>query len=542
MLAELKAIRESLQSGIEALIRREVASRQAEEKYRLIAEHTHDWQYWLDPNGNFVYNSPSCQRVSGYEAEAFVSDPALLARIIHPDDRPAYEMHRRLVEQKRLPNETELRLIGPDGACRWVAHACQPVLDAAGNFLGTLVNNRDITHSKQIEKEKRRLAEHLRQVQKMEALSTLAEGIAHDFNNILSAILGHAELSYLNLSQSAQIAEVRASLKEILSAVMRAQELVQQIHCFSGRMTPATRPVELHLLVVGTLNRLRALLPQNIRIVQHIYPESGIVLAEPDMIHQVVMNLCTNAYHAMRDQGGTLTVSLEPVEVDDQLAQSHPDLHPGPYARLTVSDTGCGMGDWLLERIFEPYFSTKEPGEGAGLGLTMVHSIVSGLGGAIAVQSELGHGSTFQVYFPRLDNVEIPHYETAAQAPLGKAHILFVDDEPQIAHLGQKLLEHFGYQVTAFTDSAAALTAFLRQSGSFDLVITDLTMPKMDGIELARELLHIRPDLKIILCTGFSEAVAAEKISDLKIREYLTKPITADNLVKTLRRVLAAKR
>jgi PAS domain S-box-containing protein len=526
---------------ISELKRAEEALRHSETKYRIVADNTYDWEFWLSPEGQFIYSSPSCSRITGFEAKEYLADNDLLTRIIHPDDRLLFKNHTRTSEKKKIPDELEFRVIGADGNTRWIEHICQPVYDIDGTYLGRRGSNRDITNRKKTEAEKLKLENHLRHLQKMEAIATLTDGIAHDFNNILATILGHVELTFLTLTEKTDLDQIRSSLREILHSVMRAQELVRQLLTFSGHLDEEKRPIEVHLIVSGTLNRLRALLPSFIEIRPHIYPDSGIVLAHPSQIHQVVMNLCTNAFHAMRDQGGILGVTLAAVDVDVDLAKTHPSLHEGPYIRLKVTDTGHGMGPWVMERIFEPYFTTKGPGEGTGLGLTSTYNIVSGLGGVITVNSEMGKGSMFQIYLPRLDRVLPTAFVQASPAPKGKGNILFVDDDQQIAQLGEMLLGHFGYQVTAFNSSQEALAVFRAQPDRFDLVITDLTMPQLNGIELAEELRRLQPNIEIIMCTGFSEVIAAQKISNLGIREVLIKPITADNLVKTINKVMAAK-
>jgi CheY-like chemotaxis protein len=268
-----------------------------------------------------------------------------------------------------------------------------------------------------------------------------------------------------------------------------------------------------------------------------------MVLADPTQIHQVMMNIGTNAYHAMREDGGLLEVSLDPVTVDAGLAGTHPHLHEGPYLRLSVRDTGPGMEPEVLERIFEPYFTTKGLAEGTGLGLAVVHGIVSGLGGAILVASRVGKGTTFQVYFPSLDadgQGEVP--EAALAEPIAISargeHILFIDDEPVLAHIGEKLLKRLGYRVTVKTSSLEALELFSVQPDNFDLVISDQTMPHLTGIQLAQNIIRLRPEMPIILCTGSSETVTAKKDPNNAIREYLLKPFNVGDLAKTIQQVL----
>jgi signal transduction histidine kinase/BarA-like signal transduction histidine kinase len=388
------------------------------------------------------------------------------------------------------------------------------------------------------QRETARLEAQLSQAQKMQAIGTLAGGIAHDFNNILSAIMGYTEVALMSLEEGREIDKVKADLEEVLQAGKRARSLIRQILTFSRQAGQESRPVQVSLIINETLKMLRASLPTTIEIQSKVDIDSGFVWADPSKLHQVVMNLCTNAYHAVRQTGGVLGVKLMESGVGDDLIETYPHLSPGPYLKLSISDNGHGMEAGVMERIFEPYFTTKGPGEGNGLGLAVVHGIVTNLGGAITVNSEIGRGTTFKVYLPRINRQATQEIASSNALPKGKGHILFVDDEGQIVRLGERLLAHLGYQVTTRTSGMDALEVFRSQPDTFDLVITDLTMPQMTGIELARELLRLRFDLPIILCTGFSEAISADKAKIMGIREYLLKPVTAKKYARTIRRML----
>lgn len=378
----------------------------------------------------------------------------------------------------------------------------------------------------------------LRQAQRLEALGVLAGGIAHDFNNILAAILGYAELMRQDMPPGSLQA---TNLEQVVKASNRARELVRQILAFSRRMESERKPVHLQPLIEEVLRLLRATLPKTIQIRKRLDAHCGPVLADPIRIHQVLMNLATNAYYAMREKGGILEVRLEAVLINASAAQMQPDFKEGLYVQLTVSDTGQGMDSRTLERIFDPDFTTKPIGEGTGMGLAVVQGIVKGYGGVITVRSELGKGSHFHLFFPQCEVAEAEAMPAAEGLPEGHGNILFVDDEEQIVHSSQQLLERLGYHVTGMANSLAALAAFRARPSRFDVVITDLTMPKLTGIELLKELRQIRPDIPVILCTGFSETATPEKICSLEVSAFLTKPVTSREIAQVLNKVLGDK-
>jgi signal transduction histidine kinase/DNA-binding response OmpR family regulator len=387
----------------------------------------------------------------------------------------------------------------------------------------------DITERKRMERE-------LRQSQKMEALGTLAGGIAHDFNNILMPITLNTELALRSTGEPDKKSEY---LSYVLEAAQRGRELVKQIITFSRRREQKREAVRIAPVIKEALQLLKASLPATITISENIDDvPSEAVVADPTQIHQVLMNLCTNAAHAMREGGGVLEVSLASVEVDQHAASSHADLTPGPYLRLTVSDTGEGMDRETMERIFEPFFTTKGRSEGTGMGLSVVHGIVKNHGGAITVYSEEGRGSTFKVFLPRaLGGIERESL-SPADVPTGKERILLVEDEEPVLRSERTMLESLGYKVIAFTKSDEALKLFRAEPHEFDLVITDHTMPIMTGSELSRKLLRIRGNVPIILCTGFSEALDEAKARAKGIREFVMKPFTTKEMAETIRRVL----
>jgi signal transduction histidine kinase/ActR/RegA family two-component response regulator len=428
----------------------------------------------------------------------------------------------------------EIRWIRKDGQPIWVELRAIRIEEVGKQAI--LVNVMDVTEQKQAREEKKELQTQLQHAQKMEAIGSLAGGIAHDFNNILLPIIGYTEMAITDVPQGSL---TRKNLGEVLKAAELAKGLVQQILTFSRRSKKERKPLMIQPIIKESLKLLRASLPSTIEIRQNIDNKCGAILADPTQIYQVMMNLCTNAYHAMREKGGILEVTLTEVNIDSPDLPLNLDLNQGPYLRLAISDTGHGMDRAVVERIFDPYFTTKAPGEGTGLGLSVVHGIIRSHDGYITVYSEPGEGTTFYIYLPRIDvDAKVPETISTEPAPKGEEYILFVDDDEQIVNVVQQILERLGYRVAARTSSVEALEAFQAQPEKFDLVITDLTMPNMTGTELAKRLIDIRSDIPIILCTGFSEAISKKKAKAIGIREYVMKPITMHGLAMTIRKVL----
>ncbi|MBU4261491.1 MAG: response regulator [Proteobacteria bacterium] len=392
-----------------------------------------------------------------------------------------------------------------------------------------------IIQRKVMEKEKTRLEEELRQAAKMEAIGTLAGGIAHDFNNILTSIFGFSELARMDKDDPEKVVK---NLDQIYKGALRAKDLVKQILTFSRRSEQQKRPFQLALLSRECLKLLRSTIPATIEIRQDIR-STGTALADPTQVHQIIMNLCTNAYHAMRQSGGILTLTLHDMEIhkDDG---DFPGIAPGPYIRLEVTDTGSGMGKETLSKIFEPYFTTKEIGEGTGLGLAVVHGIVQGHGGHIAVASEPGKGTTFQVFLPRMDKdvADSPTFPADSPAQGGREHILIVDDEANIVKIAKEIFEDSGYQVTPHRTGTEALEDFQQQPEKYDLLITDMAMPGMTGVDLARQVLAIKPSMPVILCSGHSDMVNREQALAMGIRAYVAKPYFMSEMLRTIRKVL----
>lgn len=375
----------------------------------------------------------------------------------------------------------------------------------------------------------------LRRAQKMEAIGTLAGGIAHEFNNILSPIMLHTELTILDLPEDSPL---KLNLEEVLEASNRARELINQILALSRQGEEDPYPLRVGPVIKETLKLLRASLPSTIKIRQSIKAESDTILADPSQIHQVLMNLCTNAGQAIGTEDGTMEVTLDDPFLDRDDLPTPSDLSPGPYIRLTVSDTGHGMDQDVLDRIYDPHFTTQKKGRGTGLGLAVVHGIVSSYGGAIAVESKPGKGSTFTVFLPRIETETSNEAVTDRVPAMGTESVLLVDDDISLLSVLKGALEKFGYTVVAHLSSIEALETFRTKPKQFDMVITDQTMPNLTGEYLSKEILKIRPDIPIILCTGFSETIDEKRAKAMGIRKYITKPIALHKIAAAIREVL----
>ena len=383
--------------------------------------------------------------------------------------------------------------------------------------------------------ERKWLESQLQQAHKMEAVGTLAGGIAHDFNNILGIIIGNAELA---IDDVPEWNPARHNLEEVRKACIRARDVVRQILTFSRQASPQLKPVKISPIITESLNLIRSSIPSTIEIRQNISNELDTVNANPTQINQILLNLCANAAHAMEEKGGIIEVDLENVTLHEESAMPSPELDPGVYVKLAVRDTGHGISPGSLGRIFDPYFTTKAVGKGTGMGLAVAHAIVKNHGGAIIVASKIDEGTTFQVFLPVHDIEVETEIETDGKLPKGNERILLVDDEEDMVETIRLLLERLGYAVTYRASSVEALEVFRNNPKAYDLVLTDMTMPHMTGDQLAKEILGLRPDIPIILCTGFSERINNQVTKDIGIRELLIKPIMIGKLANTIRQVL----
>jgi len=394
---------------------------------------------------------------------------------------------------------------------------------------------KEIEIRQKFERERAELEKQLFQLQKMETIGTLAGGIAHDFNNILTPILGYTDMALEELPVESNL---RFDIEQINNAAHRGKDLVQQVLTFSREVDFENKPIQLQPIVTEALNLIKASFPPGVEINQQYDQKIGTVLADPTHIHQIMMNLCTNANHAMMKTGGILNVKLDAVKIDQKTADKIPNLKKGEYIRLTISDTGHGMDLKTKERIFEPFFTRKEVGSGSGLGLSVVHGIINNYGGAIVVDSTPGKGTTFMIYLPKYGEDALESDKSNKKPLKGDEYILFVDDEPEITFMGKKMLENLGYKVTISSNSISALEEFKRDPDRYSLLVTDQSMPNISGTELAIMMKEIRPGLRVIIITGYADNLSDESLAQSGISEVILKPMILDDFSKIIRRVL----
>lgn len=504
--------------------------RQAEiqlQRLHMAIENTMECIVITDNRGAIEYVNPAFEKITGFAKEDILSlNPDAMPSGIH--DESFYQTLWQVLSLKN-PWTGHLTMKHRDGEVIEIDITTSPIPDSSGDISGSVLLMRDVTRQ-------RRLEDQLFQSQKIEALGTLAGGIAHDFNNILSVIVGYTGLTLLNAPREGKI---QSDLNAVLSACDRAKSLVKQILTFSRKAEHHVVSIDLCPLIKETMKFLGATLPANIEIRTSLKTMDAFVLADPVHIHQVILNMGTNAAYAMRNTGGVLEVVLRKIDLDENTARQHPNLAPGKYLLLSVSDTGCGMSRETLSRIFEPFFTTKNEGEGTGLGLAVAYGIVQSHGGSIGVYSEEGRGSTFNIYLPVAPNSPQNHDGTDTRPlPSGTERILFVDDEEALADLGEQILQWLGYQVTTMTSSVEALNLFRREPDGFDLIITDQSMPRLTGRELAAELFSIRPEIPVIICTGFSTNISEQEAAAPNVRHVIMKPLVIKEMAWTVRSVL----
>jgi len=532
---ELSAVNESLEEEVSERKKKEVELKESHALLESIMEGTTDAIFVKNLAGQYIMaNTSTCKALGKQLAEVIGRKdsqllPAQSEKVIRDIDTNVIRSGKTCLSEDKLTTA--------NGHTYWLSNK-SPYRDQDGKIIGLIGISRNITELKKAEQDKLKLQNLLQQAQKMEAIGTLAGGIAHDFNNILGVILGCADLAMIDAPPNSPYAR---DLEKISAAGNRAKDLVQQILAFSRQVEIERIPLTLQSLIKEALKMLRPSIPSTIEIRDEIDPKCGVVLADPTQVHQILMNLCTNANHAMEESGGVLSIELQPVQIDEGHRIPPLNISPGEYVKLTVSDTGTGIGPDIIDKIFDPYFTTKDLSKGTGMGLAIIHGIVTEYGGTITVDSEPGKGSSFHVYFPVVEKNEVPFYPDTEDIPHGKGHVLFIDDEELLVDLGQTMLERLGYKVSVRCSSLDALITFQKSPEDFDAVITDQTMPEMTGSELARRMLQIRPDIPIILCTGYSNVVDNETARSLGIKKFVLKPLTMKKLGQLLHEVLQDK-
>jgi len=520
-----------LYSNMESLVeQRTRALRASELRSQIILQSAMDGFWCLDPQGKILEVNDSYCRMSGYSRRELLQMNLMQLEAQESPEEIADKSSRVLSGQSAYFETVHRR---KDGTLFSLEIYSQMLAGSDGKEMFAFL--RDISERKRNEKEKAILQSQLQHAQKMEAIGTLAGGIAHDFNNILGAILGYAELALEDCPAGSVLA---GEIAQIQKAGNRAKDLVKQILTFSRQAEAKDIILYPGTIIKEALKMLRASLPATIAIKEDIAADVGPIQADATNVHQIIMNLCTNAYHAMEERGGTLSVGLKTTSLAAGELLHEPHVRPGPFMHLTVADTGTGIAPEIGEKIFDPYFTTKEIGKGTGMGLAIIHGIVKSRGGALSYHSQVGSGTVFHVLLPIVDEPACREDPSAAVAGQGSEHILLIDDEEMLVEMGRHMLERLGYRVTTRQSSIEALTTFQNQPQSFHLVITDQTMPFMTGSDLARRMLQIRPDLPIILCTGYSSIISAEKARSLGIRGFALKPLVKKDIGRLIREVL----
>ena len=508
----------------------ERALHESERKYRSIFENAMEGIFQTTPRGRFLNVNPALARIYGYDSpQELMKCVTNIGRqmYVHPVDRIRL---KDLYRKQGFVEKFETQLYRKDGSTVWISMSSRTVRDREGRVLHYEGTVEDIT----TRKEKEAFEAQLRQSQKMEALGTLAGGIAHDFNNVLVGIIGFTEML---LDDAAPESPMHRKLELIFKSAGRGHNLVRQILAFSRKGETDRKPVAMAPLIREATELLRATIPSNIEIRERILLENDLVLADQVQVHQVLINLCTNAAHAIGSKGGVIEISLTDQQPDPDPAMEKGEMK-GPYVKLMVNDTGCGIPPETLERVFEPFFTTKKPGEGTGMGLSVVHGIVKAHGGLISVRSRLREGTSFSVYLPRLKTGNPPATTIPPATFPCRGRILLVDDEEIIAEMTRERLERLGYTVTVARGGSEALDLFRSNPRAFDLVITDYAMPAMTGADLARRLAKEGGEVPVILCSGVGESLSSRKMRKSGISGFLVKPFLKEELARQVRTVL----
>jgi len=516
------------QEGIASVTDLTDQKREAQEKNQLATamEQSSEGIFITSQKGLIDYVNKAFEKITGYSAfEVLGQKPDFLWT--RAPETPEDAQHSSITSQ----NPTwrgRVTCRRKNGDFVRTETAISPICDPEGAVISRLFMLRDVSVEDQLQNK-------LQQSQKIQAIGTLAGGIAHDFNNILAGIMGYTEMTLFEADKGSNL---ERRMNRILSACLRAKQLVDQILTFSRQNPQEQSPIMMSPITKEALRLIRATIPASIKIRENILAKNDVILADPSQIHQIVMNLCANASHAMKETGGTLSVHMDRLELDQDSAKNFINLSPGSYICMVVSDTGCGMTRKVLDRIFEPFFTTKKQNEGTGMGMAVVHGIVKQLGGAIHVYSEPGIGTEFKILLPRHEMTLNKEPARSQELYPGNERVLLVDDEDFIIDVGKEILESLGYQVTTRKDSVEALELFKQAPNAFDLLITDQTMPNMTGDVLVKHVLACRADIPVILCTGFSNTMDEAEAAAIGIRAFLMKPIIKQTFARVVRSVL----
>ena len=536
MVANLRSSMTSIGNLNKEIAERKKAEKTLRENEKRFLDITHsmaDWVWEVDKNGKFTYVSDTVKNILGYSSEELIGRTPFE---IMPEKEAIKisEIFLKIFSKSGPIVDLENWNLTKDGTEVCILTNGVPVINDDGELKGYRGVDKDISNQKKLEAERLQFESQLLQAQKMESIGNLAGGIAHDFNNILSSVIGFTELSLDEVEKGTHLED---NLQEVYTAGKRAKDLVRQILAFARQSEEELKPIQVDTIATEVLKFIRSSIPATIEIKQNIESDS-LIMGNATQVHQILMNLFTNAAYAMEDKGGLLEVSLKDAVADRGVNRENLDLKPGNYIEIMVSDTGAGIAPEIIGSIFDPYFTTKGPGEGTGMGLAMIHGIIENYGGKIFVDSKPEQGTRFTIYLPVTGKRQEHRPYEPEMLPTGKERILFVDDEAPIAKIGDKALERLGYTVSIRTSSIEALALFRTKPNDFDLVITDMTMPNMTGDSLAIELMKIRPDIPVILCTGYSKKISDESASEMGIKAFLYKPIVKAYLAKTVRKVL----
>jgi two-component system, cell cycle sensor histidine kinase and response regulator CckA len=524
-------MRKAVRDKINTIEKQNIDLKNSENKYRRLVENLQEEHFFYshDTDGVFTYISPSITNVLGYTREEFYNNykEYLTDDPINKDVIGLTNLSNAGIQQISY----EVDIFSKGGGIHRLLISEVPVFDETGRVFAFEGIAHDIT-------KQRKMEETVKQTQKMEAIGTLAGGIAHDFNNILMGIVGYTELTQGDIPADSP---VQKYLNEILKSATRAKELVRQILTFSRKSQEERISIKLSTIIKECTKLLRSTIPTTIEIRQNIDNKGCMVHADPAQMHQVVMNLCTNAAHAMQESGGLLGIDLSLTQITQESMSKYDNVSLGPFIELKISDTGTGIEPRIVHRVFEPFFTTKEQDKGTGMGLSVVHGIVKDHDGYITVESHLSKGTTFTILLPQVLAKDVKNDSTPSSIPTGSEHILFVDDEKMLVDLGKRIFESLGYKVTAISSSIEALEIFNQSPDDFDIVITDQTMPHMTGYHLANKILESKPSLPIILCTGYSDTISQEKVASAGIKALVYKPIRKNEIACRIRETLDKK-